>query len=410
MKTQIFACIVLIVLTSNIYAQVNTEEQVKLITKLIINDNIKGIKVIETGDIVTDFSKIPNTGKLMIASRYKTWEYWNGVLNTGMLKLYEQFKDEKYKSYSLGNYTYIFDNYAELKKLNDENRFRWDGTVSQLFEMRLLDHCGSMASGLIDAYNYDKRKDYLDYLNKVGDYMLNKEVKLPDGTFARTEPFPLTVWLDDMYMSIPFLARMGKLTGDKKYFDFAAKQVIQFTKYLYDDNSGLYFHCYYNDIKEVGVAHWGRANGWSIFAQANLLEFLPLDHPDRPELLRIYKQQIRGFSRYQDVTGLWHQLLDKQDSYLETSCTAMFTYAVAKGVNEGWIDKRYNTIAIEGWRGIASQINEKGIVENICIGTGTSTSNVQYYTRPVEQNDIHGLGAVVLAGAEMIKLIKNYAE
>lgn len=64
---------------------------------------------------------------------------------------------------------------------------------------------------------------------------------------------------------------MGNLTGDQKYFDFAAKQVIQFTKYLYDEKTRLYFHCYYDDIKEQGVAHWGRANGWSIVAQANLL-------------------------------------------------------------------------------------------------------------------------------------------
>jgi len=267
-----------------------------------------------------------------------------------------------------------------------------------------------MASGLLEVYKIDKRKDYLDYLNKVSDHMLNKELRLDDGTFARKTPYDKTVWLDDLYMSVPFLARMGQLTGNRKYFDLAAKQVKQFTKYMYDKPSGLYFHCYYADIKQQGVAHWGRANGWSIVAQANLLEFIPKDHPDRPELIRIFKQQILGFAHYQSESGLWHQILDRQDSYFETSCTAMFTYAVAKGVNQGWIEPRYKTIAEEGWKGIETMINEKGQVNNICVGTGTSTAMIHYYKRPILLNDIHGLGAVLLAGIEVMKLPKDPEE
>lgn len=85
----------------------------------------------------------------------------------------------------------------------------------------------------------------------------------------------------------------------------------------------------------------------------------------------------------------------------------MFTYAVAKGVNEGWIEPRCKTIAEEGWKGIETMIDEKGQVKNICMGTGTSTSMVHYYKRPTPLNDIHGLGAVLLAGIEVMKLPKD---
>jgi unsaturated rhamnogalacturonyl hydrolase len=407
MKTLLIFTVFLFTGAIHMNAQDPTEDLVRKVADLILSENANGVKVISTGAIVNKLADLPQEGKLALASRYKTWEYWNGVLNTAMLQLYGQFKEERYRNYALGNYAYIFDNYDVFKKLNEENRL---DDLYQFWKMGLLDHCGSMASGLIEVYKIDKRKDYLKYLNIVGDYILNKEVRLMDGTLARVVPHDKTLWLDDLYMSVPFLARMGNLTGDKKYFDFAAKQVKQFTKYLYDDRTGLYYHCYYDDIKEQGVAHWGRANGWSIMAQANLLEFLPRDHPDRPELIRIFKQQILGFSRYQSEKGLWHQVLDREDSYLETSCTAMFTYAVAKGVNEGWIEPRYKTIALEGWKGIASMINEKGEVENICIGTGTSTAMIHYYKRPVKTNDIHGLGAVLMAGVEVVRLPKDPEE
>lgn len=402
MKTITLFVVIFFSFSIKIYPQDNTASLIKKVADLILSENVNGIQIIRSGEIITDYSKLQDLDSFNVASPYRNWYYFNGVLNIAMLDMYKLFKDEKYKDYTLGNYHFVFDNYQIFKKLSNEKRLYG---LDQHWNISYLDNCGAMGAGLIEAYKLEKRKDYLPYFDTVSDYILNKEHKLSDGTLARLAPYDKTVWLDDLYMSVPFLARMGNLTGDRKYFDFAAKQVIQFTKYLYDETTGLYIHCYYDDIKEKGVAHWGRANGWSIVAQANLLEFLPKDHPDRPELLRIFKQQVIGFARYQSESGLWHQILDREDSYLETSCTAMFTYAVAKGVNEGWIEPRYKTIALEGWKGIASMINEKGEVENICVGTVTSTSMVDYYKRPVKINDIHGLGAVLMAGVEVLKLL-----
>ena len=267
-----------------------------------------------------------------------------------------------------------------------------------------LDDCGAMGGGLIEVYRKNKNEEYKAYIDKAAQHMLNEQERLDDGTFVRTFPHEMTLWGDDLYMSIVFLARMGDLTGDQKYFDDAARQVINFTKYLYNPNKGLYYHCWYSDIRENGVAHWGRCNGWLMVAQADLLEYLPENHPKRDTLISIFHQHILGISRHQDISGMWHQLLDKNDSYLETSATAMFTYSIAKGVNEGWIDDRYQSIAENGWRGVKSQIQGDGKVENICAGTGIKNDLIFYYTRPAPLNDAHGLGAILLAGIEMLKL------
>jgi rhamnogalacturonyl hydrolase YesR len=403
MKFSSFVSVILLFLVINVRAQENNITLLKKIVDVILSEDNSSIKVATTGELINDLNKLPPEGRLTLASPYKNWYYWNGVMNIAMLEMYEQFKDERYRNFALNNYRFVFDNYENLKKLTLSKRLRG---LEQHWDIYRLDCCGSMAAGLIEVYQIDKRKDYYSYFETVSDYILNKEFKLADGTLARNEPYDKTVWLDDLYMSVPFLARMGKMTGDKKYFDFAVKQIKQFTKLLYDEHTGLYFHSYADDIKQVGVAHWGRANGWSIMAQAHLLEFLPANHPERPEILRIFKQQITGFARYQAENGLWHQLLDKSDSYYETSCTAMFTYAVAKGINEGWLEPRYKPIAIEGWKGIASMVNAEGKVENICIGTGISEGLIHYYKRPVATNDIHGLAAVVIAGVEVSKLTK----
>lgn len=144
-----------------------------------------------------------------------------------------------------------------------------------------------------------------------------------------------------------------------------------------------------------------------MMAQVELLDYLPMDYPNRKKLLKILYQQILGISRYQDISGMWHQLIDKNDSYLETSSTAMFTYSIAKAVNNGWIDKRYISIAIEGWEGLKKNINEDGLVKNICQGTGIENDLLYYYKRPTPLNDIHGLGAILLAGNEIIKFKRD---
>ena len=141
-----------------------------------------------------------------------------------------------------------------------------------------------------------------------------------------------------------------------------------------------------------------------MLAQVDLLDRIPKELPQRETLLLLLRRHIMGIARYQGGDGLWHQLLDKTDSYLETSCSAMFAYTVARAVNKGYIEPRYASIALRGWEGVMSKILSDGQVEGVCAGTGVSDDLVHYYRRPTPLNDIHGIGAVILAGVEILQL------
>jgi unsaturated rhamnogalacturonyl hydrolase len=234
--------------------------------------------------------------------------------------------------------------------------------------------------------------------------MLEKQLRLTDGTLARPEPQKGTVWADDLYMSVVFLARMGELTGDRRYFDDAARQVINFHRYLFDEAKGLMYHCYYSDVASPGVAFWGRANGWAMLAQVDLLDRLPQSHPAWAHLLELLRRQVVALAQYQGGEGLWHQLIDKNDSFLETSCSAMFTYAIARAVDQGYIEPRYGSVAHRGWEGVMTRIRADGKIEGICAGTGVGNDLVFYYHRPTPLNDPHGIGPVLLAGTEILIL------
>src|SRR5262249_20861755 len=147
------------------------------------------------------------------------------------------------------------------------------------------------------------------------------------------------------------LAQMGKLTGEGRYYDDAVRQVRQIAARLYKPATGLFAHTW--NLENAGnhpQYYWGRANGWCFMAMVELLDVLPETHPGRGEVLKLLRSQAEALANTQSGSGLWHQLLDKTDSYLETSCTAMFTYGLARAVNRGWLDPfSYAPVAVAGW-------------------------------------------------------------
>src|SRR5688572_27200529 len=385
---------------TSLLAQTNTEDILRRVADNIIQTTSFQFVNNKTGEKFASTKGKDTTNNVKAESKFNKWQYVNGVLTVGMLRTSSILNDPKYADYSRRNFSFIFDNLDYFKKI-------FEGGVNNVeyrpvFRIGSLDDCGSMSAGLLDVYAFDKRKDYLDYLNRVGDYIINQQVKFPDGTLARNGPRKMTLWADDLYMSVPYLARMGKLTGDNKYFDCAIKQLESFNRYIYDSSTGLYFHTFFNDENMNGVARWGRCNGWVALAQVELLNNLPANHPKRSELIKLLLRQIVGFSRYQDPSGMWHQVLDRPDSYLESSVTAMFVYTVARAVNQGWINKRFISIAQNGWEALSKKITTDGQVPDICIGTSIEEDIRYYYNRPKELNDSHGLGAFLMAGAEMI--------
>ncbi len=361
-----------------------------------------------TGQTYKTTNEIPENVEVRFNDQFTEWGYTMGVLDMAMINLGAYLNEEKYTNYPVRHVANGMDNYKYFQKRfkNDRPHYRWP--YGQLWTMKELDDCGAMGASVIEVYNLVKREDYREYIDNTAGHIMEIQDRLPDGTLVRKFPHEMTLWADDLYMSVPFLARMGNLTGESKYFDDAVKQVFNFTKYLWNPGKELYYHCYYSDLGRNGVAHWGRCNGWVMMAKVHLMNFLPEDHPQREDLRKNLEQQILGIAKYQNEDGLWHQVLDKTDSYLESSCSAMFIYSIARAVNQGWIDKRYASIALRGWEGLKEhKITHDGQLKDICVGTGIEDNLVFYYTRPARTNETHGLGAVIDAGIEILKLKKT---
>lgn len=382
-------------------AQQKYNEVYRVADHIIDNTSFKIINK-QTGELFDNTKKLPFSADYKVESPYNEWKYWNGVLAISMIELGKVSQQEKYTEYAKKNYEFIFNNLDYFETLYEQKIRK--SSFHLYFRMSRLDDCGAMAMGLCDVYNLNPQKEYMQYLKRTANFIENEEVRMDDKTIVRPKPRKMTLWADDLYMSVPFLVRMAKLTGEEKYMNDALLLVENFNKYLYNPENGLYFHSWYSDNEQNGVAHWGRCNGWVIMAQVELLSYLPENHPKRTKILGFLEDHIAGLARHQDYTGLWHQLINKPDSYLESSATAMFVYSVAKAINKGWISSTYAGIATAGWSGLRTNITEDGQVEAICVGTGIEDNNKFYYERPTKVNDIHGLGAVILAGVEMIKL------
>ncbi|MGV8093893.1 MAG: glycoside hydrolase family 88 protein [Mangrovibacterium sp.] len=385
--------------------QLATEAIVRKVADNVVEGATFRFKDRKTGKVYGSVKEMELTPDIRVESWANSFQYVNGILTTGMVQASDVLNDDKYVGFSQKNFRFIFENVPYIEPLYQAGVDE-DYAFRRFYDMEYRDGCCAIANGLADIDWLTTESEFRKYLDRAAAFIFDTHKRLPDGTLARDWPHDRTVWADDLYMAVPFLARMGKITGEEKYFDEAIKQVENYNKHLYDPTTGLYFHCWYSDVGINGVARWGRSNGWLVVAQTELLNFLPEGHPKRTELIKLLLRQIVGFSRYQDPLGLWHQLLDKPDSYLETSVTAMFVYAVARAVNQGWIPPVYFTVAERGWEGLVSKITPEGKVKDVCVGTGISEDISFYYNRPVTLNGNHALGAVLLAGSEMIRAYK----
>ena len=361
----------------------------------------------KTGEVYEHSKGLPFSRDIKLKSKYVDWHYENGVLKLALLRMGKVLDDPKYANYVRDNYLYAFDQLDYFRPLYEDTKVK-KPSLFRFFKMSMLDDCGTMGAALIETYQLEKDKRFREYIDKAADYITNQEFRLDDRTFVRDHPVEMTLWGDDLYMGCIFLTKMGAMTGEAKYLDDAANQVINFTKYLYNQNDHLYNHAFIMSTKDHTPAYWGRANGWIMMAQVELLAVLPHNHPQRTRLLNILKQQIRGIVRYQGGSGRWHQVLNRVDSYEESSCTAMFTYCIARAVNEGWIPDLYRIAALRGWQGLTRKITEDAQVTDICVGTHVELNAPFYYNRPRSVNDTHGLASTLLAGAEVHRM--NYLQ
>lgn len=336
-----------------------------------------------------------------------------GVTYTGMLQASEVLNDSKYSDYVYKRLSALGKAYPYVKKVQaKEPGMR----LSYMQAPRFLDDCGAMCAAMCKATMKDPAgsKDFRALLDRWFDFVENEEYRLSDHILARNRPTTNSVWLDDMYMGITPIAYRGSLADSEndsvkeKYYKEAIEQVLLFKKYLWVPEMNIFRHGWIEGMQEHPNYYWARCNGWALLTMCDVLEAVPQDTPGWNEVLELFKAQAAGLSKFQSPNGLWHQLVNNPETYLETSASAMFVYCIARAINNGWLDKTaYQDIAKSGWNGVATQVNAQGQVENTCVGTGLGWTNTFYATRPVSVYAAHGYGPVLLAACEIIKLYQN---
>ncbi len=393
------------------YGPVKVEEIVEVLTRVRnYLDATTPTRIInrQTKQEITNLTK-PNNDAIIEQGDFRLISYEWGVTYGGMLLAGEVTGDSKFTEYTTKRIKFIADMVPYFQNIKD--KLQKGDLIRSVLEPRALDDAGSMCAAMIKFSRTGVKADVRPLIDNYINYISTKEFRLADGTLARNRPLPNSLWLDDLYMSVPALAQMGKLTGDQSYFDDAVKQILQYSKRMFNtDNKNLFIHGWIQGMDVHPDFHWARANGWAILSMVELLDVLPEDHPGRADILELLRKHIRGLAACQSGMGFWHQLLDRNDAYLETSATAIYTYCIAHAINKGWIDPiAHGSMVMIGWNALKTKVNAQGQVEGTCVGTGMGFDPMFYYYRPTNPFAAHGYGPLLLAGAEMIKLIKNYS-
>ncbi|OZI06461.1 family 88 glycosyl hydrolase [Siphonobacter sp. BAB-5385] len=360
----------------------------------------------QSNKILTDFSSIDaNTTFAKADFRLTSYEW--GVTYAALLQASEATGDAKYKAYTDERLKFLAEiapHFQKLLKEDPQNRL----AMRSFLNPHALDDGGAVTAAMIKSVRGGNTAALRPLIDHFITYILTKEYRLSDGTLARNRPQPNTLWLDDLFMGVPALAQMGKLTGEAKYYTEATRQVMQFSKRMFNPQKGLYMHGWVEGMNVHPEFHWARANGWAILTKVELLDVLPENHPQRAKILELLQAHVKGLTACQSGSGFWHQLLDRNDSYLETSATAIYAYCLARAINKGWIDKvAYAPACLLAWNAVSTKVNAKGQVEGTCVGTGMGFDPAFYYHRPISPYAAHGYGPVILAASEVIQLLKK---
>ena len=339
------------------------------------------------------------------------WNYPLGVTMYGLLHTAIAIGSEDIKNYIKDHVQLCIDTLEYA--LWDKEQYGGATSIHNLLtSIDSLDDCGSFASMMLEVNKYLGLRDVKKVADYVGDYIYNHQSRLEDGTFFRKEMMHhfhnMTMWADDLYMSVPFLVRYSQFTGDQKYLDDAANQFFGFKKRLFMPEEKIMSHVYDFKYDSKTNVPWGRGNGWVVFSMTELLEVLPEDHPKRNDLIDFLNTLCEGYLALQDDEGMWHQVLNDHESYPETSCTSMFIYAFSRGIRFGWLKnpEKYVKAIYKAWKGISkTSVDSNGNVYGVCRGSEFSFIADYYkYELGWNLNDTHGTGIVMLAGIEVIRL------
>jgi unsaturated rhamnogalacturonyl hydrolase len=214
----------------------------------------------------------------------------------------------------------------------------------------------------------------------------------PDGLSGETR-----YWIDDMYMLTMLQLEGYRATGDRKYLDRGAKEMVSYLDKLQQPN-GLFYHA--PDVKYF----WGRGDGWVAAGMAEMLRTLPKGHPQRARILKGYKLMMAALLKYQGKDGMWRELIDHENAWPESSSSAMFSFSIIMGVKHGWLDTAtYASAARKAWIGIVGYVDQNNDVTQVCEGTGKKDDLAYYLERKRRTGDFHGQAPVLWAANALLE-------
>lgn len=336
------------------------------------------------------------------------WHYKDGLLFKGIYQLWQQTGDnyywrilaaymDRYVTSSGGIDTYSLEEY----------------NIDQINPGKLL----------FPLYRVTGQERYRQAIWLLRE-QLHGHPRTQEGGFWHKQIYPFQMWLDGIYMASPFLAEFAATFSEPGTFDDVAFQIVTIKKHTHDPGTGLLYHAWdesrrqpwANPVTGCSPHFWSRAIGWYVMAIVDVLDHFPQDHAARPEFLAILEDVLSAVARVQDEsTGLWWQILDRggqEGNYLEASGSCMYIYAIAKGVRNGYLDPGWLPTAARAFEGLIKHLvrvddQDQVDLHNVCSTAGLGGNpyrdgSFEYYVHePIITNDLHGVGAFILAAFEM---------
>ncbi len=351
----------------------------------------------------SEMKRNPESWMLDFSEKPK-WNYCHGLVLQSIEKVWEQTKNQVYFDYVKSYADTMIDKSGKIAtyKLSDFNIDRVNS--------------GKILFLLYTQTKEERYKIALDTLCK----QMSLQPRTSDGGFWHKKIYPNQMWLDGLYMASPFLAQYAAAFNKPALFDDVALQLLTVAKHTYDPNTGLYYHGW-DESKTQQWANpqtgqspnfWSRSIGWYMMAMVDVLDFLPENHPQRPEIIQILQNLSVSLEKFQDpATQLWYQVTDKvgaEGNYLESSASAMFIYTWAKGAQKGYLDKRFLEKAKETYQQFILKFVKNNADGTISVTDGCAVAGLggdpyrsgtygYYISEPVRDNDPKATGPFIMA-------------
>ncbi len=356
--------------------------------------------------------RTPDPLRLDVTGDTPKWDYTQGLVLLAMQRVAQRTSNERYATYVKAYYDAMIDAGGHIRAYNIG-----DYSLDRI-------NAGKELFALYETTREEKYRKAIETLRQ----QLRDQPRNADSGFWHKKRYPHQMWLDGLYMGAPFLAQYGKVFHDPAAFDDVIAQFVLMEKHARDETTGLLTHGWDESHEQKwsdprtgrSPAFWGRAMGWFGMGLVETLDFIPVDHPRRGELIAILQRLAEAVTRVQDPkSGVWWQVVDqpgREKNYRESSASAMFTFVLLKASRLGYIDERYGNIGRRAYEGLLKEFvdtDKDGLLTIhravAVVGLGGDPEKERYrdgtyeyyVTEQVRDNDPKAVGPFIFASLEM---------